>query len=306
MKAKKTPKTIDLHMHSYFSDGENSPEQILERIKEKDISLFAITDHNFLAQETAMLASSTSMFGIEYIQGIEVSCIDKMTNISLHILGYSLVFDIKYLNKKTAETRDGYNRRAKKIIDHLNEKYPDINLDFNEMRLNNKEVCISRNTLAARLQNFLNNPNMSRNELLKEVFVPEDNSWMLDSLEAIEIIRKANGVAVLAHPGRISEDKSFESMLFRLISYGLRGIEVYHSKHTQQQIQRLLELATKYNIVATAGSDWHGNQYSPHINLGMQVAKRELDKIYAFIRETESRTRVYGGKCGGRHPKERV
>jgi predicted metal-dependent phosphoesterase TrpH len=179
MKTKKSPKTIDLHIHSYFSDGENSPEQILERIKEKDISLFSITDHNFLTQETAALASSTSLFGIEYIQGIEISCIDKITGISLHILGYSLDFDVKYLNKKTKETRDGYNRRAKKIIDHLNERHPGIDLDFNEMRLNSKEVCVSRNTLAVRLQNFLNNPKMSHNELLKEVFVPEDNSWML-------------------------------------------------------------------------------------------------------------------------------
>jgi predicted metal-dependent phosphoesterase TrpH len=285
----KAPRMIDLHLHSYFSDGENSPETILEQVKRRDISLFAITDHNFVARETTELIKLSSRCGIEYIQGVEVSSVDKITGLSLHILGYSVNFDIGYLNHKMAETRAGYNRRANKIIEQLNNKYPGINLDFEEILKSINAVYISRNVLASRLREFLGDSNIGRRELLKEVFVLEHDSWMLDSAEVIEIIRKAGGIAVLAHPGRLIDDYSFEILLSRLVSYGLTGIEIHYPTHTLQQIQKLQEVATKYELISTAGSDWHGYQHTPHINLGMRVTEVECQKIHASLNGALSR-----------------
>jgi 3',5'-nucleoside bisphosphate phosphatase len=253
-------KNVDLHVHSYYSDGEESPGSLLLSAINMGFKIFSIADHNYISPDQNQLLRLAKDRGLLYLQGVEISCFDKETDESLHILGYSTFFDIERINRRLQPIVDGYNERAKKIIAKLNLKY---GADFDYTKIKNEipSVCISRNYLAQKLSVFLGGAR-SPKELLPEVFVEEDHSWMPDAKTAIDFIRGNNGMAILAHPGNLIAKGQFENLLERLIIYGLQGIEVYYPKHTAEIAGILKKTAEKYNLLITAGSDWHGREFS--------------------------------------------
>jgi len=269
-------KTIDLHVHSYYSDGEESPRSLLAAAIGRGFSAFSIADHNYISPEQGRVQIKAEEQGVLFIQGIEVSCVDRETKESLHILGYSDSFNFEKLNRKTTPIVAGYNDRAKKIIKKLNQKYS-AGFDFEEMKSETPSVCISRNQLAHKLSVFLGG-RFTPKELLPEVFIEEDDSWMPNAQEAIEIINENNGVAILAHPGNLVDNVQFDSLVERLVGFGLKGIETYTPKHTPEIIDILKKIAEKYNLILTAGSDWHGKHLSKDEE-GMEVPNKICNRL---------------------------
>ena len=271
-------KKIDLHNHSNYSDGESSFQELLDLAIEKKISFFSITDHNYISPEQDKFRALAEKKGIFFIQGIEVSCIDKETGQSLHILGYSNSFKIEKINEALDHIIQGYNNRAKKIIGKLNKKY---GADFNFEKIKNETlaVYVSRNHLIKKLSEFLGNK-LSQKELLQEVFIEEGNSWMPDSFEAIKIIHKYGGIAVLAHPGNIIKKDRFEELIAKLVKNGLKGIEVYYPKHNEVVVEILKNTSNKFNLIQTGGSDWHGQSFSKK-EIGIDAP----DEIYSKLQE---------------------
>jgi predicted metal-dependent phosphoesterase TrpH len=273
-------KTIDLHIHSYYSDGEESPVTLLNAAIDKNFGIFSITDHNYISPEQNRLKKLAEKQGVLFIQGIEVSCVDKRTNESLHILGYSNSFNFEKINKKLLTTIEGYNNRAKKIIKKLNHKYT-TGFDYQKIKNEIPSAYVSINYLAHRLFNHLNG-GITPKELISEVFIKEDNSWMLDVREAIKIIEEANGVAILAHPGNLVGNNQFDKFVKKLIKFGLKGIEVYAPKHDTHTINVLGEIAEKFNLILTAGSDWHGTHTSQK-EKGILVSDEIYNKLSAMF-----------------------
>ncbi|HWA32136.1 MAG TPA: PHP domain-containing protein [Candidatus Paceibacterota bacterium] len=251
---------IDLHVHSYYSDGSDSPEQVLNVAEEEGVKLLSLTDHNFINPESEHLKKNKTN-NIDILQGIEISCIDRTSNKSIHMLGYSKSFNIKGINDALISTLDGYNNRAKNIINKLNSEY-NCNFDFGKIKSEIKSVFVSRNLIAEKLVGFLGN-NISIKEALKKVFIEgEDDSWMIGVEEAIGIIKNNGGKAFLAHPGNLIDKIDFDSFLKRLKDSGLDGIEVYYPKHTPGTVAFLEETSEKFGLVKSAGSDFHGKRYS--------------------------------------------
>jgi len=107
---------------------------------------------------------------------------------------------------------------------------------------------------------------------LRETYIEESDSWMLDSKEAIEIINSAGGIAVLAHPGNLIKNKiDFEILLKRLVKYGIAGIESYYPKYSDNMVTFLNYIGNKHNLTITAGSDWHGENYTPDRIIGFEI-----------------------------------
>lgn len=281
-------KTIDLHIHSYYSDGEESPRVLLTAAAKKGFNVFSIADHNYISADQEHLQRLAERQGMLFVQGIEVSCVDRKTRESLHILGYSRFFDIDKINEKLSPIIKGYNTRAKKIIKKLNRKYG-AGLDFDKIKKQIPSACVSRNHIVQRLSEFLGD-RISPRELLSEVFIEEDNSWMPDSEEAIKIIIESNGIAILAHPGDLVYKGNFENLVDRLANFGLRGIEVYFPKHSPQIIDILKKTAEKYNLIITGGSDWHGKNLSKE-EWGVLVP----NEIYNKLSELFLRKRLFSG-----------
>ncbi len=266
-------KKIDLHIHSYYSDGEASPKEIINIAQRENIKLLSLTDHNFIFKDEEIKKYALEK-GMVFVEGLEISSLDRKINSSLHILGYSNNFDAG-INDDLRETVDGYNSRAKGIINKLNKEFPGINLDFDFLKSKNKEIYVSRNTLIMELLKFLKDK-MSFKEAKKRAFVEENDDWMLRPERAVEIIKNRGGVAVLAHSGNLLEKlgtEKYEKLVKNLCANGLGGLEVYHPKHTKENIENIKHLAKKLNILITGGSDWHGFNFSPKVKPGCYLGE---------------------------------
>lgn len=270
---------IDLHTHSYFSDGESSPEQIIVESKNNQVSLLSITDHNTI-QYDENIVKIAQKNNINFIEGIEISTLHTFpdSTISLHVLGYSKEFNRKMLSQHLKKTVDGYNSRAQKIVDKLNREFPELHLNFELIKENSHEVYVSRNTLARLLSDHLKT--ISIKEALKQyVFIEEDDSWMMKTQDSFLLIAKSGGVPVLAHSGRELRRMGTEAyalMISQFVKSGLRGLEIYYPKHTEEEMATMRSIANKYGLYITAGSDWHGNAYTPDVKIGMDCNGKDL------------------------------
>lgn len=147
-----------------------------------------------------------------------------------------------------------------------------MHLDFEKVKNEGREAYVSRNTLARLL--IQHEKNMPIKDALKNyVFVTEDDSWMISTEDSFKLIVQAGGVSVLAHSGRELRKMgliAYENMLSEFVSHGLKGLEVYYPKHTAEEVHIMKNLAQKYGLYITGGSDWHGHLYTPQVAVGME------------------------------------
>lgn len=177
------------------------------------------------------------------------------------------------------KTVDGYNHRARAIVDKLNREFPALKLDFESLKVSGREVAVSRNTLARLLVAHLQNSISIKDVLKKHVFVKEDDSWMMSPEESFKLITDAGGIPILAHSGRELRrlgPVNYEHMIARLVESGLSGLEVHYPKHTVEEIKIMKNIAYQYNLYTTGGSDWHGNMYTPDSELGREFSEEDV------------------------------
>lgn len=268
------PYKTDLHLHTYFSDGSISPTDIVKRAKEMDYELIAITDHDGIDGVTEGMIAGKAL-GIKVIPGIELST-ENDKGISMHILGYHIDIHNVELTKKLTELKDKRRERNQRLLAVLNQMGYEISL---------ADLSFTEG------QDYIGKPIMAR-ALLKKGYItharqafepgkflesPEAKAVKKDKIsakEAIELIRQAGGIAVLAHPMKIKKIGERDSEIFfdelekliqELKADGLRGIECYHTDQTNEESLRLVELAEKYHLHITEGSDYHGPELEkPH------------------------------------------
>lgn len=180
----------DLHIHSFYSDGEDSPENILKHASKLGIKGLAITDHNGMRPEVKQIVNKARKLGIEVFEGIEISSQISLRNdnLNLHILGYSSNFNIRNLNKGLKKTIAGYKIRAKKIIKKC--QALGIPINYNRLKKQSNEFCVSRNTIA---QEIVKYKNIEFKEALKIAFVEEKENWFLSPFQAISLINASGG-----------------------------------------------------------------------------------------------------------------
>lgn len=261
----RTTPMIDLHTHSYFSDGQDSYEELMQKAKKLRLSSFSVADHNYLWPQAQEYVEKTD---IAFIPGVEISCVDSDTKQTLHLLGYSLHFDIEKLNRALEPIVAGYNDRAKRIILLVNERFG-THLVFEQMLDGGPAVFVSRNAIADALVDAKIIPSMA--EAVRAAFVPgENNDWMPNAGDAIRLVRECGGVAVLAHPGNLFSKLDVPELLERLSGAGLAGVEAYYPKHDTEKTETILALARQHNLFVTGGSDWHGDRYS-HAPMGIDA-----------------------------------
>lgn len=247
----------DYHIHSFYSDGVLSPTEIVKKFHAADYDIISITDHDgFEALREAK--DAVRDLEMEVVPGIEFSTIYDFweKNLELHILGYN--FDTE--NRRLIETC----KRLKEIREERNIKLIE--------KLNKEGIKISKEDLPEKPGAYIGKPDIAR--VLKEKGYDYQDSYkllsgvpkkMLSTAEAIEIIREAKGVAVLAHPLEIEEfvennkynfDK-LKELLAELKKIGMRGLECFHPSATESDSNKLIEISAKYHLHMTSGSDFH-------------------------------------------------
>lgn len=249
--------SIDLHIHSTFSDGTMSPTELVELAKFKKLKVISITDHDTMAGvEEAIVAGVNA--GIEVIPGLEISV--EHAGIYMHILGYYLDVKNPQLLKSLDVLQQGRAARNEEILVKLAEL--GINISSEEVKKISRIGQTGRPHIAQAMlrQKKVKNMNEAFKKYLRKGECAYVARFVYTAKEAIEIISGAGGLAVLAHPVQIDSSlQSLPLLLEELTAFGLTGIETYYPTHSTKVKKQLRKFATKYNLVLTGGSDYHGD-----------------------------------------------
>ncbi len=257
---------VDYHIHTYYSDGRLSPEEVVTRFKNLGYESIAITDHDGVGGVAEALETGRKL-GIEVIPGIEFSTRTAEENIGLHMLGYNIDTHSRPMLERIEDIRAWREERNDRIIRELADMgYPLTRADL-EMR--DGQDFIGKPIFARALVNrgyIADVKEAFTEKVFKSSRLRAIKKEVITSDEAISLIRGAGGIPVLAHPGvaRGLGDKgsdeffaNMEMLVARLKKQGLEGIECYYPKHTDDEAQRFVSLAVKYNLKITKGSDFH-------------------------------------------------
>lgn len=265
-------KIIDLHAHTNYSDGDLSPSELIRLAIEKRIGILGITDHDTLdgIKNVDKFDSLIVDSGIQIIDGIELSA--KVSKGRMHILGYNIDINDVSLNKKMGELKDNSINSVLSIMEQIKRDYG-IVFRYNDIKeLVNSKHNLGRPDLAKLCVKYGYASSIQDafdKYLVKAHNKTRSTSKGLPYEECIELILQSKGIPVLAHPKSLElSEKEFLILLKEMINFGLKGIEVYHSSHTKEEIKFYLEIANKYNLLVSGGSDYHGKTIKPDIELG--------------------------------------
>ena len=242
---------VDLHIHTVHSDGADTPKQVVERAVSLGLTAISITDHDSVAGvgETIALASGTPL---EVIPGVELSATDGSSDI--HILGYFMDYGDETFASELNRFRDARLERAKKILAKLKDMNIDLPVD-KVLDIANRSA-IGRPHIAEALLD-LGYVDTFEEAFRKYIghrspaYVPK---LMLEPQAAFDLIRRYKGIAAMAHPGTVQRD----DLIPVFVEQGMQALEVWHPQHDRGTVRYYIEIAKRYGLAVTGGSDTHG------------------------------------------------
>lgn len=267
---------IDLHTHTIHSDGGLTPEELVKKAKEIGLTAIAIADHDSVeGVEEALKIGQEE--GIEAVPALEVSAYPNSDN-EYHILGYFIDWQNEWLREFLDQSRATREDRARKIVERLNEL--GYRVTFEQVKQQAKGTIVQPHLAAAVINNVDNKIKLTT----EYDHIPTTGEFIVDHLiqgkdayipreamtpkEALDLVHKVGGIAVLAHPcwnlaKKIDNDIIFDDKaLDDLVKMGLDGLEVYAHRDNEEDtkvcIEHFEQLALKNNLVITGGSDFHG------------------------------------------------
>lgn len=265
-------KLIDMHTHTNYSDGELSPQDLIKLAINSNIGTLAITDHDTIEGIKQVDRNSDFIVdsGIKIINGIELT--GKVDKGTMHILGYGIDINNEALNKKMIELRNISISATLAILEQIKKDYNIIFSDEDIFNLINANHNIGRPDLAKLCIKY--GYASSVDDAFNKYLIDAHNKTRktgkgLNYQECLELIHNSGGIPVLAHPKTLKlSEKEFLILLKNMINNGLQGIEVYHSSHSKEEIAYYLEIARRFNLLVSGGSDYHGKSVKPDIELG--------------------------------------
>lgn len=260
---------VDLHTHSIHSDGTMTPKELMEYAKSKGLTYLAITDHDDIEGSKKLV--NLNHEGITIYSGVELNA--KVPKGQMHILGYNFDLYNEYLNDRLNELKRISIDTIKLYIAQIENDFG-IFLPKEELEaLLSKEGNIGRPQLALIMIKYGYVENV--NEAFKKYLRDDKVRHLKKSIskeECLSMIENAGGISSLAHPWslKLSNEELYEEVKY-LVSVGLKGIEVYHSKNTKEQIEYYHYLAKEFGLLETGGTDFHGFEVKPDIDLGSGI-----------------------------------
>ncbi|MBI5251403.1 MAG: PHP domain-containing protein [Desulfomonile tiedjei] len=284
---------IDLHVHTHMSDGTLSPKEVVDRAASLGLKAIAITDHDTIAGIAEACEEGIAR-NVEIVPGVEVST--DWPNGILHVLGYFMRPDDTGLIETLHYLNTGRIERIPRIIAKLNDNNIRVTLgDVNREAVGGvpgrphvAKVMVRNGAVETVQQAF--------DLFLKKGAPAYVEKTKLSPAESIRTISEAGGIPVLAHPYSLDIDDSSElsRLLEFLVDKGLKGIEAYYPKHSPQQTGLFLNLAVKYDLAVTGGTDFHGSN-KPDVELGRFPGQRQLP--YSLLESLKQRLLLREAAC---------
>ncbi len=261
-------KFADLHLHTIFSDGTYTPQELISASVRCGLSAVAVVDHDtILGIEPAIKIAKTG--NIEVLAGVELSA--EYDSQEVHILGYLIDYKKEKLIDKLEFLKKNRIERIYKIVDKLKnmgvaleaESVFDIAREGTVGRLHVARAMVKAGLISSIAEAF--------RKYIGDKGPAYVCNFRFSPSEAIKLIKEAGGIPVLAHPYTLNNDE----LISKFVDCGLMGLEVYYSEHSQGMINLYLALAREYNLLVTGGSDCHGNA-KPEAKIGSVKIPYEL------------------------------
>lgn len=247
---------IDLHVHTAFSDGTQTPSELVSEASMEGIDVIGLTDHDSTAGWT-LAEEAARVYGLGLVRGMEISC--RYEGISVHLLSYLHDPYDTGLAEVVQETRRARYQRTHLIIERLAEDYP-IDMDA-VLAVSGEDATIGRPHIADAL--VAAGVVETRTEAFASILSSHGKYHVslptIDPITAIRLIREAGGVSVFAHPraamrGLVVPD----SAMTDFISAGLDGLEVDHRDNPPKEREAMRRLANEHDLIISGSSDYHG------------------------------------------------
>lgn len=250
-------KSFDLHVHTTASDGTMSPAEVVRYAKEKGIEIIAITDHDTI-EGIAEGTTEGRRIGVEVIPGVEISV--DFPHGSMHLLGYYIDPTSEELQGRLTFLQEARLQRNLKIIERL--KALGIPLELSELKDASRHGQIGRPHFAYAMakKGYTRDMQDAFDRYLGKGKPAYVEKFRFSPEEAIVMVQRAGGVAILAHPFTLNceEPARLADIIKDLKDKGLDGVEVYYPQHSDGQRRLYQEVADSYGLLVTGGSDFHG------------------------------------------------
>lgn len=267
-------RVCDLHIHTTFSDGLLTPEQVVTTAKDKGLSVIAIVDHDAIRGITPAIKNAKE-FNIEIVPAVELSCLVK--DIDIHIIGYFIDYKNSKLNDILSEIQKNRLERAKKMIEKLAQQGAEVEIERVLELAGNGAVGRPHIAQALLEEGYISCYDEAFWKYIGyhcPAYVPKDK---YSPQQAIKLIKDFHGVPVLAHPLSYNN----HSIINFLIDQGIRGLEVWRPDHNETDVKFLINYALNHNLLITGGSDCHGGRKGK-ITIG------EIKIPYKYVNELKN------------------
>ncbi len=272
---------VDLHVHTTASDGKFTPAEIVCKAREAGLLYIGICDHDSIDGVAKAQEAVLKNPGLTVIEGVEINT--DVPAGELHILGYYYDPDNLELIQTLERLRNCRIERAQKMINKLRKM--GLKIDFLRVEELAGEGAIGRPHIAQAMleKGYINSFREAFTKYITRggpAYVERDK---ITPIEAIQLILRAGGIPVLAHPLAF---ENFEAIIADLKLGGLAGMEVYYNNYDPEQIKKLLQIAEQYDLIPTGGSDFHGLDAMNESPLGtVEVPLESVERLIELNRQ---------------------
>lgn len=261
--------TIDLHIHSTYSDGTKSPAEIVALANKTGLEAISLTDHDTMSGTKEMLEAGKK-FGINVLPGLELSVVHD--GIPLHILGYCIDENDENLCLGLKEIQHARDDRNRKIINKLIKLGFPVTVERLEKLSGHGQA--GRPHIGAMLVQLgaVKNINQAFQLYLRKGKCGYVARSEFKAEAAIKMIKNAGGLSILAHPVQFDASlRDFPALLKKLLAIGIDGVEMYYPTQSSSFRKKLYKITKQYDLIYTAGSDYHGD-VRQKTSLGLKMA----------------------------------
>ena len=267
-------KFADLHLHTQFSDGTFTPEELAGRAQNCGLVCIALTDHDTV-EGCARAAAACAAAKLEFIPGTELTAEHEDTEV--HILAYFVDTQYQPLLTRIAGFQSVRQNRIREMVAALNQLGIPLKVETVFALANCKSPGRPHVARALVKEKLIGNLDEAFEKYLKKgrpAWVPKTK---MSAFESIGLIHQAGGLAVMAHPGLNRTD----DIIPDLVDAGLDGIECFHTKHSTVMSERYLEIAEKNDLLVTGGSDCHGFSKKAPLIGTVKLPYEHVERLYA-------------------------
>jgi predicted metal-dependent phosphoesterase TrpH len=242
---------VDLHSHTYYSDGSDSPRRVIEMAKQAGLTAIAVTDHDILDGHPEAEAAAKEL-GVELLPGIEMSA--AAGDAEVHVLGYFLDPSNAALKRHLDDQRERRMQRMKAMVAKLRAVGVAITVE-DVMAVAGKGTMGRPHVAEAMVKRgYVNTPREAFDRFIGNKGPAFIQGSQLAPKVVIDVILQAGGVPVLAHPIYLRND----ALIDEFVRDGLAGLEVHHANHDAEAVRRYEGIAARLGLLKTGGSDYHG------------------------------------------------